>query len=424
MRMRKRTGRFPCSTNKKFWLIWHEWHTWHGSLCYHARCQTILIGAVPSGAAQTYAWKEERERDQRLLLALHTRLASAPPDTPSAAREKENKMITAIKEKFRSNPKLYYALSICATWAGIGSLMNGVTMTKTYGVLPSLIWVLGNTLACILFGCVAMKIPKVREVFGSRVMKWICGIMCVFQAWLSMNGMQTVFADTPLGADFGMGVAYALAVLFLLILLRFGMIRNVLTDGAGWLIVYLLAVAVTITAAVHSRGAYHQIPLIQDAESMRQGIWKAILLLPGPFTYPYFFEILNYNDGNDDGTAKVNVKQAFILGGIFFGLYMAIIFPLAWTNFTPALNVVKAVLITIIGTSTLSSSMYSIYIAFGKKIGLAINAGLIVFWSVLIPLGVMGMWTLMASVRIYFVCGGILAALLWNNWEKRKAVIA
>lgn len=85
MRMRKQTGRFPCSTNKKFWLIWHEWHTWHVNLCYHARCQTILIGAVPSGTAQTYAWKEEREREQRLLLALRTRLASAPPDTPSAA---------------------------------------------------------------------------------------------------------------------------------------------------------------------------------------------------------------------------------------------------------------------------------------------------------------------------------------------------
>lgn len=333
-------------------------------------------------------------------------------------------MITAIKEKFRSNPKLYYALSICATWAGIGSLMNGVTMTQTYGVIPSLIWVLGNTVACILFGCAAMKIPKVWEVFTSRIMKWICGIMCVFQAWLSMNGMQTIFADTPLGGSFGMAVAYALAVLFLLILLRFGMIRNVLTDGVGWIIVYLLAVAVTVMAAVHSRGAFIHIPLIRDAESLKQGIWKAILLLPGPFTYPYFFEILDYNDRNEDGTAKVNVKQAFILGGVFFGLYMAIIFPLAWTNFTPALNVVKAVLITIIGTSTLSSSMYSIYIAFGKKIGLAINAGLIVFWSVLIPLGVMGMWTLMASVRIYFVCGGILAALLWNNWEKRKAVIA
>lgn len=333
-------------------------------------------------------------------------------------------MFTAIKAKFKSNPRLYYALSICATWAGIGSLMNGVTMTQTYGVLPSLIWVLGNVLACILFGAVALKIPKVREVFGSRIMKWICGIMCVFQAWLSMNGTQTVFADTPLGADFGMYIAYIMAAIFLYILMEYGMIRNVLTDGFGWIIVYLLAFGVTVAAAIHSRGSFNAIPMITDGQAMGQGIWKAILLLPGPFTYPYFFEILNYNEKNEDGTAKVDVKGAFTLGGIFFGIYMAIIFLLAWTQFTPALSIVKAVLITIIGASTLSSSMYSIYIAFGKKIGLLVNLGLIGLWSVLIPLGVMGMWTLMASVRIYFVGGAILFALCWNAYEKRKAVSA
>ena len=327
-----------------------------------------------------------------------------------------------LKDKFKSNPQLYYALSIAATWAGIGSLMNGVTMTQTYGVIPSLIWVLGNTVACILFGALALKIPKVREVFGSRVMKWICGVMCVFQAWLSMNGMQTVFADTVLGTDFGKVVAYALAVFFLLLLLRFGMIRNVLTDGFGWIIVYLLAAAITVVALIHTGGAVNAIGLGLEAEPMKTGIWKAILLLPGPFTYPYFFEILDYNDRNEDGTAAVNVRRAFTMGGIFFGLYMAIIFPLAWVRFSPALNIIKAVLITIIGTSTLSSSMYSIYIAFGKKLGLFINAGLIAGWSILIPLGVMGMWTLMASVRIYFVAGGILFALCWNAREKRKAV--
>ncbi len=333
-------------------------------------------------------------------------------------------MFTAIKAKFKSNPRLYYALSICATWAGIGSLMNGVTMTQTYGVLPSLIWVLGNVLACILFGAVALKIPKVREVFGSRIMKWICGIMCVFQAWLSMNGTQTVFADTPLGADFGMYIAYIMAAIFLYILMEYGMIRNVLTDGFGWIIVYLLAFGVTVAAAIHSRGSFNAIPMIADGQAMGQGIWKAIMLLPGPFTYPYFFEILNYNEKNEDGTAKVDVKGAFTLGGIFFGIYMAIIFLLAWTQFTPALSIVKAVLITIIGASTLSSSMYSIYIAFGKKIGLLVNLGLIGLWSVLIPLGVMGMWTLMSSVRIWFVCGAILFALCWNAYEKRKAVSA
>lgn len=91
-------------------------------------------------------------------------------------------MLTKIRNKFREDPKIYYALSICATWAGIGSLMNGVTMTQTYGFVPSAIWVLGNVLACILFGAVAMKIPKVREVFNTKIMKWICAVMCVFQA--------------------------------------------------------------------------------------------------------------------------------------------------------------------------------------------------------------------------------------------------
>lgn len=333
-------------------------------------------------------------------------------------------MFTAIKEKFKSKPLLYYALSICATWAGIGSLMNGVAMTQTYGIVPSAIWVLGNTVACIVFGIVAMKVPKVREVFCSKPMMWVCGLMCVFQAWLSMNGMQTIFADTPIGETGGTIVAYVEAVIFLIILFRFGMIRNVLTDGFGWIMVYLLALAVTVAALIHSWGNLNEISLGLEPENMEQGIWKAILLLPGPFTYPYFFRILTYNDKNEDGTRKVKVMRAFTLGGVFFGIYMAITFLLAWANFTPTLSIVKAVLITIIGTSTLSSAMYSIYIAFGKKAGLAVNAGLIALWHVLIPLGVMGMWTLMASVRIYFVGAGILIAVIWHLWEKRKAVMA
>lgn len=331
-------------------------------------------------------------------------------------------MFSKTKEKFKNKPTLHYALSICATWAGIGSLMNGVSMTQTYGIIPSLIWVLGNTIACMLFGIIATKIQKLREVFNSKVMLWLCGIMCVFQSWLSMNGMQSVFADTMLGGQFGTGIAYAIAVLFLFILLRFGMIRNVLTDDFGWIVVYILAIGVTVAALIYSRGNLNSIQLGINASDMKTGIWKSILLLPGPFTYPYFFRILDYNAENADGIKKVNIKKAFILGGVFFGIYMAIVFLLAWTQFSPILNIIKAILITIIGTSTLSSSMYSIYIAFGKKAGLAVNSALIAFWHILIPLGVMGAWTLMASVRIYIVGGAIVTALIWNCISKRKAV--
>ena len=328
-----------------------------------------------------------------------------------------------ITSKFKENPTVYYALSICATWAGVGSLMNGIAMTQNLGYIPSAIWVAGNTLACIVFGLCALKIPKVREVFCSRPMAIICGIMCVFQAWLSLNGVATIWADTPLGEFWGQIIAYATAIFFWIILIHFGMIRNVLTDGIGWIIVYALVVVVTLAAMIHSRGQFStEIVSGLTAAPMKEGIWKAILLLPGPFTYPYFFEILNYNDKNEDGTKNVpNVQKAFTLGGLMFGLYMLIVFPLAWAQFSPALSVVKAILITLIGTSTLSSAMYSIYIAFGKNTGILVNAGMIVGWRLLIPLGVMKMWTLMASVRIYFVGGGILFAIGWYLWEKRNA---
>ena len=136
-------------------------------------------------------------------------------------------MFSKLKNRFIENPTLYYAMSIAATWAGVGSLMNGITMVQDYGIVPFLIWALGNTLACIVFGIFALAIPKLRDVFRSKIMHIIVGFMCVFQIWLSMNGIQAIFADTVLGGRFGMALAYAAAAFFLILLVRFGMVRNV-----------------------------------------------------------------------------------------------------------------------------------------------------------------------------------------------------
>ena len=91
------------------------------------------------------------------------------------------------------------------------------------------------------------------------------------------------------------------------------------------------------------------------------GIEKFLLLLPGAFLYPYFFEILDYNDHNEDGTRRINVRRAFVVGGLLFGAYLIFTFLLAWTNFTPILNIVKAFLITLVAVSTISSFLYSVY---------------------------------------------------------------
>jgi hypothetical protein len=131
---------------------------------------------------------------------------------------------------------------------------------------------------------------------------------------------------------------------------------------------------------------------------------------------------MDYNDRNEDGTKKVRIQHAFISGGLLFGAYLTFTFLLAWTNFNPALNIIKAFLIMLVAVSTISSFLYSIYITFGRKLGLVVNVAAIALWQLLIPMGVLGVWTLMASIRIYIVIGAILFATGWHLAEKKKVM--
>ena len=329
-------------------------------------------------------------------------------------------MFSRVVNRFVNNPSLYYSMSIAATWAGVGSLMVGVQMAQDYGIIPFMLWALGNTLACIVFGIFAPAIPKLREVFRSRLMHFLIGIMCVFQVWINMNGIQAIFRDTPLTGTFGLVLAYAVAVFFIFLLIRFGMIRNVLTDNVSWIAVYAVGVVLTVAAIIHSRGNMNVLPLGLD--QIPAGIEKFLLLLPGAFLYPYFFEILDYNDHNEDGTRKINVRRSFVVGGLLFGAYLIFTFLLAWTSFTPLLNIVKAFLISLVAVSTISSFLYSVYITFGRKLGLLINIVAVIAWQKVIPMGVLGVWTLMSSIRIFIVIAGILCALFWNYLEKHGVV--
>lgn len=327
-------------------------------------------------------------------------------------------MFKKIVENFKQNPTAFYAMSIAATWANAGSLLNGISTSQNDGILPFLLWALGNTLACIVFGVFAPMIPKLREVFRSRAMKIIMGIMCPFQCWISMNGIQTVFADTALGKTGGVIIALAFAIFFAILLYKFGMIRNVLTDHYGWTAVYVLVFGITLVALFQSGGNF--VPLSWGVDSVPVGIKNCLLLIPGAFMYPYFFELLDYNDKNEDGTNKIDVRKTFIAGGLIFGFYLVFIFIMSFTYFSPVLNFIKAILVTLIAISSLSSFQYSMYIVFGKKIGLGLNAATVALWQLLIPLGVMGAWTLMASLRIYIVAAAILVALCWAYIEKSK----
>ena len=172
----------------------------------------------------------------------------------------KERVFSRAKTNFIQNPSRYYSMSVAATWAGVGSLMVGIQMAQKFGIAPFLLWAFGNTMACVVFGLLAPVIPKVREVFRSRPMRYVVGLMCVFQVWLNMNGIQTIFRDTPLTGTFGLVLAYAAAVLFIFLLFKNGMIRTVLTDNASWAAVYGVALLLTVGAIIYSRGNMNVLP--------------------------------------------------------------------------------------------------------------------------------------------------------------------
>ena len=116
-----------------------------------------------------------------------------------------------------------------------------------------------------------------------------------------------------------------------------------------------------------------------------------------------------YNDSNE--AQKVDMQRAFTLGGLLFGLYMIFTFSLAFVNFPPVLSLCKAVLISLIAISTLSTFIFSIYLVFGRRLGLLIDAAAILTWAQMSDLEVMGIWTLGATIRSYLAIAFILVGV-------------
>ena len=134
--------------------------------------------------------------------------------------------------------------------------MNFRTLAINNGAAAAIIWAVFNSLACVFFGLFAEYIPTVRRIMQSKVMFYFIGFLTMFQTWTQMSGIYEIFGDTPIGTKGGMVIVYITSIVFLFLLLKDGMIRNVLSDDFSWVVVYGMLAAVVIAALVYTRGNF------------------------------------------------------------------------------------------------------------------------------------------------------------------------
>ena len=324
-----------------------------------------------------------------------------------------------LQTRFKNNPQLFYSMSIAATWAGAGSFIVGTKIAQTAGIFPWLLWALGNTLCCIVFGLLADSFPRLRNVAKSRPVQILMGLMCVFQIWVNMNGIYEMLSPTVIGSTASSIIVYLVSIFFIIFYLKKATFRNVATDNLSWLLVYGL-IAVLVAYSMITQGV-HGISVAVDPPEIRSKAWLCFTLAFGAFFYPTFWELLDYNDSNNDGARKIDMKTAFINGGLLFGFYLLFVLAGAFTTYSPAVDLLKGILVSLVAVSSLSSFLYGAMVNFGKRIGIVIDIVAVAGWQLLVPMGVMGVWTLMQNVRIWMVLGMFAIALVWHVLD-RKAV--
>lgn len=324
-----------------------------------------------------------------------------------------------LKNKFKNNPISFYSMSIAATWAGAGSFIIGTKVAQEAGLIPWLLWALGNTLCCIAFGLLAITFPKLRAVAASKPIQLLMGFMCIFQIWLNMGGIYEMLAPTVIGGTLAYAIVYGISIFFIIFYLRKGTYRNVMTDNGSWTLAYGL-ILILVIFSMFTKGV-HKIPVGLNLPAIKHNAWMCITLTFGGFFYPTFWELLDYNDGNDDETKKINMKIAFRNGGLLFGFYLLFVLAGAFTTYSPAVNLLKGILVSLVAISTLSSFLYGTMVNFGKELGLVIDLGAVISWQLLVPLGVMGIWTIMQNTRIWMVLGMFAAAYIWHLRERRRS---
>lgn len=276
-------------------------------------------------------------------------------------------MLTKLRDSFKSNPRFYYAMSIAATWAGAGSFIVGTQVAQTAGIFPWLLWALGNTLTCIVFGIFAQKFPKLREVANSKPVQILMGLMCVFQIWVNMGGIYEMLAPTVIGSTAAYIIVYALSAFFIVFYLKRATFRNVTTDNFSWTIVYLL-IGILVIYSMITNGI-QGIPTVIDPVQLKAKGWTCITLAFGAFFYPTFWELLDYNDANEDETKKVDMKRPFIMGGLLFGFYLLFVLAGSLTTYSPAVNLLKGILVSLVAIYSLGVDDIEVFEEFIKELG-------------------------------------------------------
>lgn len=293
-------------------------------------------------------------------------------------------------------------LSMAASWSWGVSAVVGVSVLHSTGVGAFLVWTVANIAAVPVFGAVAAWLPSLRPLLRARPAVLAMLAIQVFAFWMNMQGVYEVgTGDSALQTSTLLPAAPTTVGIVLLAVGIVGFIHqtgfegSVATDKGQYVVQLGGCLAIIAAALLFGSGT----PSIATTglDGYRWAVWAGLGLLSGPFLDAQQWQRLDAG-----GTS------ATLWAGAWFGVYMFAVggAGAVLSETAPLLTALLLVVALAVGTSTMDSAAAALqYLADSRRVagGIAITA--ILAWPLIRSVGVLGIWTIYASARVFVVAG-------------------
>lgn len=318
-----------------------------------------------------------------------------------------------MKQLIKKDSIFFYAMSLAASWAWGTSLVAGMEIVQTKGIIPFVIWAVANSIALPLFGIIAFRIPNLEKVVNSKIISIFTTIVNTFCLWIQLNAIYQFLCNLDFMPELiAKIISITIMIIMTISLYREGLIKKIFIDNPLWSICYILLAILVILGFATNIETYN-IVNYTDKKELWWALNSCLILFSGPI-----MSLQNWQMA--EKLRKENKMRAHYLAGVLFAIYMVFIGVLAQFKFSGVMNIILVAVVLCVALTTADAAIVGIQKIANKKWGTLISLMAIAFWNFVIPMGVMGLWTTMGNMRIYVVAVCIILAFGMYFYGKSK----
>lgn len=307
-------------------------------------------------------------------------------------------------------------MSLAATWAWGASFAVTLALFETLGIVPATIWVVMNIMALPIFGYIYGKLPSFKELKENCwFVKPSMVLLMVFSTWMNMQALYTIALRTGIDSwDATVGTVILSSSIIAMI--AYGGLRWSILSDIWQYILMVIGVIILNFIAVNNFPQlsieWEHIPFglwigLIKWEHIPFALWIGFTLWAGPL-----LDAMHY----ERHAVAEKPREAFNIGGAFFAFYILLVSILATVEGPQSFiyGIIMLFVVSMVSTSTLDSAASALQYLVGKHRGMAVGAFSVATWPLIVPMGVINLFTFYGTFRT------VIVALMFAVLYKRK----